>query len=95
MIEQVAKEIYLSQRSRLIDQGGVSAQRQWRDKNIPDVFWNHFLADAEAAIKAMRDLPPSVTTIEDCNRWKWTCCTCGGPKENWQAFVDAALEGGK
>lgn len=66
--EEVARAIYFSQRGRLIDQGSVTAQRPWRDENIPNTFWNHFLADADAVLALTRPTPaerPSDAAVAD------------------------------
>lgn len=52
-----------------------------------------YLAMARAAIEAMRDAPPSVRVDKyGSDRWAWVCHVCGGPKENWERAIDAALK---
>lgn len=46
---------------------------------------------ARAAIKALREPTKEMRMHEDCDRWLWSCHTCGGPRENWELFIDAAL----
>lgn len=57
LVERTAEAIYQSQRGRLHDQSSLTAQRPWRDKNIPTVF-----EDAKAALAASPLAVSSETT---------------------------------
>lgn len=49
-VEEIAQQLYEAQRSRLTDQGGISAQREWNSKSAPDIFWEEYRNDARALL---------------------------------------------
>lgn len=53
LIEAMARAIWESQRRRIGSQDGINARLVWRDKQVPDKFWNSFVHDAEAALEVI------------------------------------------
>ena len=51
-IEAVARSIWQRQKDNLRNPSDIAQRRTWRDKDTPDIFWNGYADDAQAAITA-------------------------------------------
>jgi hypothetical protein len=53
LIEEIAKAIWEDQRRRIGSQDGINARLKWRDKQVPDKFWDSYVNDAIAALEVI------------------------------------------
>lgn len=50
-LERVAKAIWEAQHEKV--KGTITKSRVWRDKSVPDIFWQGYRNDAKAALAAL------------------------------------------
>jgi len=86
MLETIARALC---RQYEIDDGFSPEQA---DKAAEGEMYRNFLPAARAVLRAMREPPLEMWIDEDMSdRRNWNCQMCGGPKENWERIIDAAL----
>jgi hypothetical protein len=78
MVDRIAKAIL----------GSVS-DRAW--ESLSSLSQESLRLQARAAIEAMRE-PTEAMINSPETHWDYSCHVCGGLKEGWYAFHDAALE---
>lgn len=67
------------------------------DDCCPGMEWGdedkkYYMRMAQAAIIALREPTEAMWIDSDMSdRRRWNCHTCGGPRENWERMIDAAL----
>ena len=92
MVERVEKAIW-EERRRFIKarEPDLPELDEWGNGTVPKM--NNVMGEAAAAIAAMREPTAHECIDEDgSDRWGWQCNICGGPKENWERVIDAALK---
>lgn len=53
LIERVARAIWEDHRSRIKNPDGLNARLTWRSIQVPEQFWESYINDALAALKAI------------------------------------------
>lgn len=86
MVERVARAILASHDYSKNDgkEGGFeSLSPEWQEV---------LLANARAAIEAMREPTDDMKNCSEEVHWDYSCGQCGGLKEGWQMMIDEALK---
>lgn len=52
-VERVARAIWEDQRSRIKNPEGLNARLTWRSIQVPEQFWESYVNDALAALRAI------------------------------------------
>jgi hypothetical protein len=88
MVEKVARVLY-AVRVESAKEAGLDTSFTWETE--PNVYREHCLREARAAIEAMREPTEAMKHATDEVHWGYSCAVCGGLTEGWYAMIDAAL----